>query len=86
MTSGVQTDTPPMTKRESIHQWLLTQSDWVYLNEVPKTFGTPACISSALRDLCASDRADFRIVGLTQYRAKKAPTPKKGPKPPKGKI
>jgi len=76
-----------MTKRESLHQWLLNQAEWLYLREIPNTFGTAASVSCALRDLCKTGRADFRIVGLTQYKAKPAPTPtpKKGPKPPKGK-
>ena len=74
-----------MTKREQLHQWLMNVGDWVYARQVPYSmFNSIASASSALRDLCASGRADFRIVGIKQYRGKPGATPVKGPKPPKG--
>jgi len=74
-----------MTKRERLHKWLLAQGDWLYLNEIPHErfdMSKPS-LNSALRDLCNHDLADFRIVGLKQYRAKTGVAPKPGPKPPK---
>lgn len=75
-----------MTKRERLHLWLLNHGFWVYLCDVPyaELEMSHAGCSSALRDLVASGRADSRVVGLTQYKAKPGATPKRGPKPPKG--
>lgn len=75
-----------MTNRDKLHAWLLAQGDWLYLMDVPyKRFGmTKETCSSALRDFCNQGRADFRIVGLKQYKANPVGAIKKGPKPPKG--
>jgi len=75
-----------ITKREVLHQWLLEKKDWVYLNEIPPDLlgGSIASLQCALRNLCESNRADFRIVGKYQYRGKPGLTPKRGPK--KGNI
>ena len=71
-----------MTKREALHKWLLKHGDWVYVNEIPRDVmpGNIPNLQGALRDLCNSGRADFRIVGKYQYRGKEAPTPRTGPK------
>ena len=75
-----------MTKRDKLHAWLLAKGDWTYLSEVPYAqFNlTYESCSGALRDLCKYGRADFRVVGLKQYRATPSGAVKKGPKPPKG--
>ena len=69
-----------MTKRDKLHAWLLEQPDWLYLNQIPhEEFGmTKPSLHSALRDLCESGRADYRIAGVRQYRAKQADAPKRG--------
>ena len=71
-----------MTKRETLHRWLLKQGGWLYLNEIPADIlpGSMGNLQGALRDLCNSGRADFRIVGKYQYKGKVAPTPRTGPK------
>lgn len=75
-----------MTKRDKLHEWLLRIGDWVYLAEVPYQrfdMSKETC-SSALADFCTQGRADYRVVGIKQYRANDVPPPKKGPRPPKG--
>ena len=71
-----------MTKREALHRWLLDHGEWVYLREVPhKEMGMSlATCSSALASLCDSNRADFRIVGVKQYKGKLSPQQKRGMK------
>lgn len=74
-----------MKKREQLHNWLMSISDWAYLVEVPhELFGMskPTC-SSALQDFCNQGRAEFRVIGLKQYRAIPSDRIKPGPKPPK---
>lgn len=74
-----------MTKRDQLHKWLLRIDDWVYLAEVPYQrfdMSKEAC-SSALAYFCKQGRADYRIVGIKQYRANDVPPLKRGPKPPK---
>jgi len=75
-----------MTKRDQLHSWLLRVGDWVYLAEVPYQrfdMSKETC-SSALTDFCTQGRAEFRVVGIKQYRGVPSDAPKKGPKPPKG--
>ena len=70
-----------MTKREALHRWLLDHGEWVYANQVPTELQrTVADAQGALRGLCETGRADFRIVGKYQYKGKIAPTPRTGPK------
>jgi hypothetical protein len=61
-----------MTKREQLHRWLMERGDWVYLTEVPhEQLGmSRAAASSALIALCEYDCADYRVVGLKQYKGK----------------
>ena len=75
-----------MTKRDKLHEWLLSLGDWLYLVEIPHDrFGmSKASCSSTLRELCDQGRADFRVIGLKQYRANPVDAIKPGPKPPKG--
>lgn len=75
-----------MTKRDKLHEWLMLMGDWLYLIEIPhERFGmSKATCSSALQDMCNQGRADFRVVGLKQYRAVPSDAIKRGPKPPKG--
>ena len=75
-----------MTKRDHLHEWLMLIGDWVYLSEVPyiRLGMSKETCSSALADFCKQGRADFRVLGLKQYRANDVPAPKKGPRPPKG--
>lgn len=75
-----------MTKRDRLHRWLMRHGDWAYLKEIPfEQFGmSRAGCSTAMRNLCDSGRADFRVVGYKQYRAKPGSTPVMGPKPSKG--
>jgi hypothetical protein len=73
-----------MTKREQLHRWLIEHNDWVYLRDVPLFNMTRETLSSALRALCDLGCADYRVVGLKQYKGKATPLPLKGPKPPKG--
>jgi hypothetical protein len=77
-----------MTKRDQLHEWLMLIGDWVYLSEIDhERFGmSKAGCSSALIDLCTQGRADYRVIGLKQYRANDVPAPKKGPRPPKGRT
>lgn len=74
-----------MTKRERLHKWLLRQPEWVYLRDIPHELFdmTKPSLNSALTDLCRFELADFRIVGMKQYKAKPGVAPKQGPKPPK---
>ena len=60
-----------MKKRDLLYKWAQGK-DWFYLCEVPyESFGmSRAAASTALIDLCKQGRADFRIVGLKQYRVK----------------
>lgn len=77
-----------MTKRDKLHEWLMLMGDWLYLSEVPHDrfdMSYESC-SGALRDLCAQGRADYRIVGLKQYRGVPADAVKRGPKPPRGRL
>jgi hypothetical protein len=69
-----------MTKREQLHHWMLTHGDWLYLADVPNDqFGmSRATCSSALIVMCEQGRAEFRVVGLKQYKGIAAPTPKQG--------
>ena len=69
-----------MTKREALHHWLEKQGDWVYLNEVPfaQLGMSRAACSSSLIALCQHGCADFRIVGIKQYRATSVPLPPQG--------
>ena len=75
-----------MTKRDQLHEWLFMMGDWLYLVEIPhERFGmSKATCSSALTDFCTQGRADYRVIGLKQYRAHDLPRVKPGPKPPKG--
>lgn len=75
-----------MTKRDKLHEWLMLIGDWVYLSEVPyiRLGMSKETCSSALADFCKQGRADFRVVGIKQYRGVPADAIKKGPKPPKG--
>lgn len=74
-----------MTKREQLHRWLIEQNDWMYLKQVPHEFFgmSKADCSSALIALCNFERAEFRVIGLKQYRGIAAEPMKMGPKPPK---
>ena len=60
-----------MTKRDKLFKWA-AKKDWFYLSDVPwQTFGmTRQDASTALIDFCKQGRADFRIVGLKQYKVK----------------
>jgi len=61
-----------MNKTQMLHKWLQEKADWVYLNEIPsQNFNlTRQSTHETLTRLCNSGRADFRILGLKQYRAK----------------
>lgn len=60
-----------MKKRDLLFQWAKKQN-WFYLSQVPwQTFGmTRQDASTALIDFCKQGRADFRVVGLKQYKVK----------------
>ena len=61
-----------MKKRDKLMNWAKEQT-WFYLSQVPWTnFGmTRQDASTALSDFCKQGRADFRIVGLKQYKVKR---------------
>lgn len=60
-----------MKKRDKLIKWAQKQG-WFYLADVPwQTFGmTRQDASTALISFCRQGRADFRVVGLKQYRVK----------------
>lgn len=60
-----------MKKRDKLFNWAAKQG-WFYLADVPYTnFNmTRQDASTALISFCRQGRADFRIVGLKQYRVK----------------
>ena len=60
-----------MKKRQKLMDWAKNKN-WFYLSDVPwQTFGmTRQDASTALISFCRQGRADFRIVGLKQYRVK----------------
>jgi len=61
-----------MTKTEQLLRWLKNKQDWIYLSDVPfSNFNmSRQSASETLTRLCNQGRADFRIQGLKQYRAK----------------
>jgi len=61
-----------INKTKRLHLWLLRQPDWIYLNEVPyKEFDlSREAAHETLTRLCNTNRADFRIMGLKQYKGK----------------
>ena len=60
-----------MKKRDKLIKWAQKQG-WFYLNQVPwDSFGmSKQEASTALISFCKQGRADFRIVGLKQYKVK----------------
>ena len=60
-----------MKKRDRLFNWAVNKG-WFYLNQVPwDNFNmSKQEASTALISFCKQGRADFRVVGLKQYKVK----------------
>lgn len=69
-----------MTKIDKLHRWLLKKGEWLYLSQVPheKFEMSKQTCHTALTSLCNYGCAQFRIVGLKQYKALDAQLPTRG--------